>query len=439
MKKLFAALLVLGLIVAVSGTASAVDVKFGGSYYVVGVYDSNPNVREDSYSRAFFFQQFRLQPVFNIAEGLTFTARMDAMEKQWGNNNWAAGLNNGDITLSRPQTSATTAKIQENIEFERGYVNFNTGIGAFQVGYQVAGVWGTVFGDSTVTRPRIKMTTKAGPLVIVALYEKYTETTNNTLIPTAGLTDAEGDGYVLALLYPFKGGQAGILNVFQNKADGRVSPANPNRAKLYLFEPMVKATFGPVYFEAEVDYMIGKAAEFEAPSAAADLDMRSLAAYAMLKTSMGPATFGAQVGYAKGDSDALDDKKEDALGGGQDWNPALILMSNDMNTWSMGGVNTANPTKNNMILINAFGSYKLTPKLELGAAITYAKKDKVAAGWDKDMGTEFDATATYKLYDNLTYMVGAGYLFAGDYFKSGVAAAKVDNDYILMNKLTLNF
>ncbi len=55
------------------------------------------------------------------------------------------------------------------------------------------------------------------------------------------------------------------------------------------------------------------------------------------------------------------------------------------------------------------------------------------------LGTEFDVTATYKLYDNLSYMVGAGYLWTGDYFKGANANAKVDNDYMLMNKLTLSF
>ena len=43
---------------------------------------------ENRYSHAFFYQRVRLQPVFKIAEGLTFTARMDALEKQWGNTNW---------------------------------------------------------------------------------------------------------------------------------------------------------------------------------------------------------------------------------------------------------------------------------------------------------------------------------------------------------------
>ena len=67
------------------------------------------------------------------------------------------------------------------------------------------------------------------------------------------------------------------------------------------------------------------------------------------------------------------------------------------------------------------------------------------AGSDK-LGTEFDIKATYKIYDNLSYMVGAGYLWAGDYFKSSVNAAgtavverNIENDYILMNQLTLAF
>ncbi len=43
MKKLLVVLLSLGLIVAFSTAASAADVKFGGSYYLVGAYESNPS------------------------------------------------------------------------------------------------------------------------------------------------------------------------------------------------------------------------------------------------------------------------------------------------------------------------------------------------------------------------------------------------------------
>ena len=55
------------------------------------------------------------------------------------------------------------------------------------------------------------------------------------------------------------------------------------------------------------------------------------------------------------------------------------------------------------------------------------------------MGIEFDVTAKYQIYDNLTYMVGAGYLWTGDYFKGALDTNKVGNDYLLMNKLTLSF
>ena len=96
-------------------------------------------------------------------------------------------------------------------------------------------------------------------------------------------------------------------------------------------------------------------------------------------------------------------------------------------------------TNNGLQIFNLYADYKVTPKFSLGAALTYAKADEVPAGWDSDYGTEFDVTATYKLYDNLTYMVGAGYLFTGDYYKGLNGAGKTDNDYILMNKLTLNF
>jgi hypothetical protein len=475
MKKLFAAILALGLIIAVSGTASAADVKFGGSYYVAGVYDNNPSLKENSYSRAYFFQRIRLEPVFKIAEGLTFTARMDAMEQNWDVNR--RGTSNYYVNgVSKTVNAGYVGKValsddSKNFDWERGYVDFATGIGQFTVGYISAAKWGTDFADSETTRPRIKLTKKLGPMILIAIYEKQTE--NNSL----KLVDADKDAYYLAGIYPFKGGQAGVLYGYVVTNTGRPGTdlvwANVDTAadttygkawssqKLHLIEPMMKATFGPVYVEAEIDYFFGKAAEFERVEVPAgtviakpDLDFDSWAAYLMAKTNMGPATFGAQVGWAKGDKDPKDNKIENAIGGGGDWNPALILMNSDLDTWSGGDVNTSNSGKSNFLLFNIFGDYKVTPKFSMGAAFTYAKND--TKNWEAvkggpltintykeyvsdELGYELDVTATYKLYDNLTYMVGAGYLWTGDAFKKTDANAKVDNDYILMNKLTLSF
>jgi len=36
-------------------------------------------------------------------------------------------------------------------------------------------------------------------------------------------------------------------------------------------------------------------------------------------------------------------------------------------------------------------------------------------------------------------MLGIGYLFTGDYFKGGYSDVQVDDDFIILNKLTLTF
>ena len=92
-----------------------------------------------------------------------------------------------------------------------------------------------------------------------------------------------------------------------------------------------------------------------------------------------------------------------------------------------------------MMLANLYAGFKVTPKFQIDGAITWAKANEVADHWDEDLGFEFDLSFTYKIYDNLSYMAGAAYLVTGDYFKYGVAGKEVDNDYLLINKLTLSF
>jgi hypothetical protein len=57
----------------------------------------------------------------------------------------------------------------------------------------------------------------------------------------------------------------------------------------------------------------------------------------------------------------------------------------------------------------------------------------------RDIGNELDISATYKIYDNLSYMIGFAYLWAGDAFKGSNSGASIDNDYLLTHKRTLAF
>ena len=60
-----------------------------------------------------------------------------------------------------------------------------------------------------------------------------------------------------------------------------------------------------------------------------------------------------------------------------------------------------------------------TDKLDIMASVSFARADKKPTeDWlHKDYGWEVDLTATYKLTNNLSYMLGAGYFFTGDYYK----------------------
>ena len=83
-------------------------------------------------------------------------------------------------------------------------------------------------------------------------------------------------------------------------------------------------------------------------------------------------------------------------------------------------------------------------KLSLKTSLSYAKADQdgddgAGVYADKDYGTEFDLEASYKIYDNLTYSAGFGYLWAGDFYKGSLATNKIDDTYLLMNKLQVTF
>ena len=85
-----------------------------------------------------------------------------------------------------------------------------------------------------------------------------------------------------------------------------------------------------------------------------------------------------------------------------------------------------------------------TSKLDIMASLSYAlAANKTLMGAPDAVsdvyGTEINLIGTYKITDNLNYMLGAAYLFTGDYFKGFDPTSDVRNNYMLINKLTLTF
>ncbi|NPU83806.1 MAG: hypothetical protein HPY65_04895 [Syntrophaceae bacterium] len=512
MKKLWIALLSAMVVFAIAMPASAVDVKFSGTYHVWGLLDNNHSLIDDgSYinagagiytpgqtgSQAFYQQRLRIQTEFTVVEGLKLVTRFDALEKKWGDKRWTGAVD----TTSRSSQGAANAAVQENIEFERAYVDFNTGIGKFLVGYQQFITFGTLFGDSMGTRAGIKYLAPIGPVTLIAAIEKGEESSWGRPTTVAGdslYKDADADIYDLGVVYKGQAVEAGVIFQYGRNATARdfgvtVATDYGTLTQLLVIDPYFKATFGSFYLEGEAAVVTGKM-KWDNPylvytaanSLVTDVTMEGIGLYLGARYDLQPVYFGLAFAWIRGDDPATPDKKEGGfmagLLAGQAYNPALMMFNDDFHTWvgsngsgtyrgAVPAANGVNTFMDNVWFYHLYVGVKPVPKADVKLAFTYAYADKKpwanapALGYttvagvlntgnslteynSNKYGYELDLTASYKIYDNLEYMVGAGYFWVGDYFKGCYNSTQagcrsiepaLSNDYLLMHKLTLSF
>jgi len=209
--------------------------------------------------------------------------------------------------------------------------------------------------------------------------------------------------------------------------------------------------------EAEINYAYGEA---ESELDWDDVDIRAWNAFIHAKGNIGPAYVGAFYAYVSGDDPDSDEEIEGSnfFGsssyrsglptGGAIFDPCLILWGAYANKWlgdstarslSLGTDHHTGAVMENAHLFQIYGGFKPIPKLDVKAKLSYAFADEKPDNYDDDdYGTEIDLTAAYKIYDNLTYTVGFGYLWAGDIYK-GATDNDVDDTYLLMHRLDLSF
>jgi hypothetical protein len=96
--------------------------------------------------------------------------------------------------------------------------------------------------------------------------------------------------------------------------------------------------------------------------------------------------------------------------------------------------------------INGFHSYwgavdyAIQDNMTLGALVGYSEADKVASGWSKKHGTEFDLNFIWDVYENLTWRITYAYLDAGDYWKAGsTTPGELEDPYTLYTNVSVNF
>lgn len=534
MKKLWIVLLSLAMVAAFCMPASAVDVKFSGSYYIAGEYYSDLDIVDkgdlrswvpygtdyavdgstgkvvptkwsaddwvgSDTSTAFFRQRLRVQTEFVVSPGLSLITRFDALEKIWGDQQWT-----GSRTpyQSRPHLSddIRNAKEQENIEFEQVYIQYMSKVGLWWIGIAPHDFWGTTFGDSTQSEALVQWILPINQnWIIGAKYFKHYENSPNMFGGQDGdAIDADDSAYVGVGIFKTQNIETGLKVAYRQLRQNKDSAdyyAIPPHSKIdgWLITPYFKGQFGPVNVQAEAEYWNG---EVELQSTAGfpnyggvvpgmkatrEIDMEFWSFYVDAKVDIGPAWVGGRFIFVSGDekdnlvanddkfegSDFLNNRAFEMCWGGVDLKQTLILWNEDVTNW-VGDVFDLGPGIKNALFYQIYGGYTWKDFTFTGA-LAYAKADETWRGQDDDYGWELDVTASYKITSNLTYMVGAGYLWTGDYFKyrrgfateadASAAGAMigsgappgayqhllsgwktdVDDIYMITNKLTLTF
>jgi len=436
MKRFWFVLLSLGLLMAFSASAFAVDVKVGAEYYVGGLYlDKTSLKNDDNVSTAFFYQRLRMGTDFIVSPSLKLVTRFDALERIWGGARSEAG------TTAAIDSVGTRAE-NENIAIDWAYIDYVSPIGTFDIGYMNDGAVGLIFGDSYLPSPRIKYTYTKGPAKIVLCYTKVKDQSASA-ITSATWTDADSDKFFIDGSYKWKDIFAGLNLYYFHYADKR--PSDSYRKNYFMITPYAKAQLGPVALQAEFSYATGKEKDYD--DATGDVRLEQYSGWIDAVATFAPVYVGGTIAYVSGDDPGTPDVKEGGtLTGGRDWNPCLIMFNYyDVAYWvgSVAGYDSSSisgPMSNAWFFQGRVG-VKPTSQWDAQLSVSYAMADKKPTGFPNGTyGTEVDLTATYKITNNLSYMIGAGYLFTGDYFKGHDApGTDVNDDYILMNKLTLNF
>jgi hypothetical protein len=454
MKKFWLILLSLGLIVAFSTSAFAVDVKVTGEYYAAGLYLNKTNVNDtlvkgayEELSTAFFYQRLRVGTDFVVSPCLKLVTRFDAMERIWGGQRSEAGT-----TLATG--SAGTRAENENIAVDWVYINYVAPIGKFDVGIMNYGTTGTIFGNGAYPAARIKYHSNPikNAVVINADYTKVGDKSYSAVNSSASWTDADKDAYAIEGVYSWKDGKAAMKVIYYRYADNR--PSNHYNKKYFLFTPWTTFKVGPVAVQAEFNWATGDSKDYDDYSSNADVKLDQMSGWVDATATFAPVYVGATLAYVSGDDPNTTDKEEGGtLTGGYDWNPSLIMFNYyDVGNWvgTVRGYDSSvvtGPMKNAWFFQGRVG-VKPTPQTDVMLSVSYAFADKKPT-WNGQpgptfsngtYGTEIDLVGTYKITNNLSYMLGVGYLFTGDYFKGyDDPSNKIVDDYILVNKLTLTF
>ena len=415
MKKILSAVAALGLVAGVATTASALEFKVSGYYFVEGVNLSSADGTglvlndEDQGSDAYWDHEFVIKPTMTVNDKIVVKSKIYLAANNWGADDKATADGG-------------------NINVKHLFMEYKSPIGKIRVGRTSAGMWQGDFLSNDSHANRLMYFPKFGDNLTGCFFlQKSTENDGVTAD-----SDADTDFYSGGVTYKTKDLVAAIQLDHERNATSATAMTDYTRLKGYYNQ-----NFAKMYAEVEFAYLDGETEN----DVVADTDKSSLGVMADVGMKMDKLDVGMMFIYGSGDDDGAADGDVDNLGQlGEQFQPYNILtgrhtgmMVNDVQTAM------ASMTQAGIVSLGVHANFAVNDKLALSSALAYAKAEDEQNGWDDDYGWEIDLGMSYNLMDNLTYQVDFGYLVAGDFFEEGVAGADAEDVYTLTHRLTMEF
>jgi len=456
MKKLSLIALAVVAVMLFAGTAMALDVSWTGQYRVRGYYMKNMALADNSddceTDNKFYDQRFRLQTTFTVHDRLSLVTRFDALDNdRFGENGSARIFSSGNNSFN----------------FDRAYMRIKFPYFNMEIGRQGGGVWGTKFIDYAYTTDRIKAVTKYDNWTFVGIIQKHEELDGNhpsanapyiigrsdcdDCGPGVETNDSDKDVYYLGAIYKGEGWDAGLLSGWNR--DRRNEEVAFDE---WFLMPYWRFPLWVLKIEGEACYTGGEW-DYRA-NGVDDVDQKAWAFNLNVGFDLGPV--GMNLGYAHttGDDDIYDDDAENFYrGGGNDWQPLLIMTGYymDADLGCFGNLNFRNNGGNyggyNLFYVQA--DWSPWEKWTFDAALGYAELDETDAiaqinapdgqdkldGLDDEFGWEFDVGVTWDIMPNLKYNAKGGYFKDGDFFEYGEENCDTDYELSFIHAIVLTF
>lgn len=246
------------------------------------------------------------------------------------------------------------------------------------------------------------------------------------------------DGYVLLATYAIDKDNTIGANWTWIHSDGNcpatAAPApNVDKLNFHNIEAHANGDIAGLIYQASVDIQTGKVQDINLVPGN-DLKAKGWAAYAKLGYMLDPITIRGSFAYGSGDSDGTDDdcKEFQTLQGADEIDKVNRLVhytqiyERTVDTTSMYALltttqagNTRNTGIANTTYYNLGLDWMATPDLSLSldGFILRASKVPDGSGWSKAAGTELDFKGSYQIAKNLSYFVEAAGFWPGNFYE----------------------